>query len=62
MTFEAQAKNETHWLPLEPEHITGINESPMLLVVAIMTPEVFVLISYLALCWMCFSAYIDAHE
>ena len=28
---------------------------------AIFTPEVFVLITYLALCWLCFSAYIDSH-
>ena len=48
-------------MPLEPETISGINESPVILVMAIFTPEVFVLITYLALCWLCFSAYIDSH-
>ena len=28
---------------------------------SIFMPEVFVLISYLALCWLCFSAYVDSH-
>ena len=29
---------------------------------AIFAPEVFVLITYLALCWLCFSVYIDSHS
>ena len=62
LTIEANAQNETHWLPLEPEEISGINESPVMLVMAIFTPEVFVLIAYLALCWLCFSVYIDSHS
>ena len=28
---------------------------------SVFAPEVFVLIAYLALCWLCFSTYIDAH-
>ena len=28
---------------------------------SIFMPEVCVLISYLALCWLCFSAYVDSH-
>ena len=61
LTLEAKAQNETYWLPLEPESVRGINESPIILVLAIFTPEVFVLIAYIALCWLCFSAYIDSH-
>ena len=33
-----------------------------MLVSTILVPEVFVQITYLALCWLCFSTYIDAHE
>ena len=62
LTIEANAQNETHWLPMEPESISGINESPVILVMAIFTPEIFVLIAYLALCWLCFSVYIDSHS
>ena len=47
---------------MEPETVSGINESPVLLVLAILTPEIFVLFAYLALCWLCFCAYIDAHD
>ena len=61
LTIEAKEQDETNWLPLEPESVSGINESPVILVMAIFTPEVFVLITYLALCWLCFSAYIDSH-
>ena len=61
MTIEAKEQDETHWLPLEPESISGINDSPVILVMSIFMPEVFVLISYLALCWLCFSAYVDSH-
>ena len=32
----------------------------MMLVIAIQTPEIFVLFAYLALCWLCFSNYIDS--
>lgn len=60
--MEAKANNQTYWLPLEPESVRGINQSPILLVVSVFAPEVFVLISYLALCWLCFSTYIDAHS
>lgn len=62
MNLEALNANETLWLPLEPEHLTGINEAPFVLVLTVFTPEVFVLITYLALVWLCFSAYIDAHD
>ena len=62
MSIEAKANNETYWLPLEPESLRGVNESPVLLVLAIFTPEVFVLIAYLSVCWLCFSNYIDTHS
>jgi hypothetical protein len=57
-----QNANETYWLPLEPDNVNGINEAPIVLVLTVLTPEVFVLITYLALVWLCFAAYIDAHE
>lgn len=59
---DAVAQNQTYWLPLEPDSVSGINESPILLVLAIFTPEIFVLFTYLSLCWLCFCAYIDAHD
>ena len=62
MAIEAQAQNETNWLPLEPDSVDGINQSPAMLVLAILTPEIFVLYAYLALCWLCFSNYIDSHS
>lgn len=40
----------------------GINETPIVLVLAIFTPELFVLIAYMCLCWLCFATYIDAHS
>lgn len=55
LTIEAKEQNDVYWLPPEPETGSGINESPVMLVIAIFTPEVFVLISYLALCWLSFS-------
>ena len=42
MGLEAEMKNETFWLPLEPEEVKGINESPVMLVSTILVPEVFV--------------------
>ena len=59
---ETLKTNDTYWLPLEPENITGINEAPFVLVLTVFTPEIFVLITYLALVWLSFSAYIDAHD
>ena len=56
------SSNETVWLPLEPTDLDGINAAPVVLVLAITSPEIFVVITYLALCWLCFAAYIDAHD
>lgn len=61
LTIEAKEQDVTYWLPLEPDSISGINQSPVLLVMAIFTPEVFVQIAFISLCWLCFSAYIDSH-
>lgn len=62
LATEAKNNNVTLWLPLEPEYLNGVNESPLFLVLSIFAPEVFVLVTYLALCWLYFSSYIDAHE
>ena len=57
-----QSITDTLWLPVEPESINGFEESPVLLVAAIFTPEVFVVLSYLALTWLYFSTFIDSHD
>ena len=62
MSIEAENNNQTYWLPPEPEEVYGINESPVVLVSTILGPDVLIQITYLALCWLTFSTYIDAHE
>jgi hypothetical protein len=62
MIESKKLNNETYWLPLEPESMRGIDQTPILLVIAIFTPEFFVLIAYISLCWLCFATYIDAHS
>ena len=61
LTYGPSSSNTTYWLPVEPEEMNGLSNSPVMLVVSVFTPEVFVVISYLALCWLCFASYIDAH-
>ena len=62
LAMDSKASNETLWLPVEPEEMNGLKQSPALLVVAIFTPEVFVVVSYLALCWLYFASFIDSHD
>ena len=62
LTYGPTSANQTYWLPVEPEEIDGLNNSPVMLVVCFFTPEIFVLISYMALCWLAFAAFIDAHH
>ena len=61
LTIQAKAENETYWLPLEPKYVSGLEQAPKTLVVSIFGPDVFVIISYMALCWLCFSVFIDSH-
>ena len=61
LTIRAKAENESYWLPLEPKYVSGLDQAPKTLVVSIFGPDVFVMISYMALCWLCFSVFIDSH-
>ena len=62
LSSEFKASNNTLWLPVEPEEMNGLNKSPALLVTAIFTPEILVVVSYLALAWLYFASFIDSHE
>ena len=42
--------------------MSGLKESPVLLVTAIFAPEVVVVVTYLALAWLYFASFIDSHD
>ena len=46
---------------MEPKHISGLDQAPKSLVIAVFGPDIIVVITYLALCWLCFSVFIDSH-
>ena len=57
----AEAEGVVHWLPLEPEGLVGVDGAPPELLLAIVLPEIAILIAYFLLVWQTLAAYIDAH-
>jgi len=60
---QAQADGIVHWLPLEPEgyKFAGVDHAPSPLLLAIVLPEIAMVITYFVLVWQTLAAYIDAH-
>ena len=58
---DAQAEGVEHWLPLEPEGLVGVDRAPPELLLAIVLPEIAMVVTYFVLVWQTLAAYIDAH-
>ena len=48
-------------MPIEPEGFVGVDRAPPALLLAIVLPEIVMVISYFVLVWQTLAAYIDAH-